>query len=187
MSKETIKSTALHFFAEIGYEATSLAKIAAEVGIKKPSIYAHFSSKEALFLEVYQDVLELELQKIKQLQKQGKKGEALLEALFYYLTDINTDKLGKQFSQRAIFYPPEAISESVKNITQTFENLTVEIMEQAVPAYFTKAQTLRWMHVFYMMLDGLLMEGNLYESEEITKRRESAWLFLKQALTQKEA
>lgn len=38
-------------FWERGYEAVSLADVAAELGLTKPSIYAAFGSKEALFRE----------------------------------------------------------------------------------------------------------------------------------------
>ncbi|MBC8830133.1 helix-turn-helix transcriptional regulator, partial [Escherichia coli] len=55
MTKKLIKEVALTLFAEKGYDGTALSEIAKAVGIKTPSLYAHFASKEALFLEVYQD------------------------------------------------------------------------------------------------------------------------------------
>ncbi|MBD2807322.1 helix-turn-helix transcriptional regulator, partial [Xenorhabdus sp. ZM] len=45
MTANRIKAVALSHFARYGYEGTSLANIAQEVGIKKPSIYAHFKGK----------------------------------------------------------------------------------------------------------------------------------------------
>lgn len=41
----------MEMFWERGYEAVSLADVAAELGLTKPSIYAAFESKEALFRE----------------------------------------------------------------------------------------------------------------------------------------
>ena len=47
---------ALKLFSEKGYEATTLADIASEIGIKKPSIYAHYASKMNLFLVIVEGV-----------------------------------------------------------------------------------------------------------------------------------
>lgn len=50
---ERILETAYRMFALRGYEETSLQKIAAEVGISKPAVFHHFSSKEELFEVLY--------------------------------------------------------------------------------------------------------------------------------------
>ncbi|MGE5391409.1 MAG: TetR/AcrR family transcriptional regulator [Deltaproteobacteria bacterium] len=57
MTRAKIKETALHLFAEKGYEGTALSEIAGTVGIKTPSIYGHFPSKEQLLLEIWGDLL----------------------------------------------------------------------------------------------------------------------------------
>jgi len=52
-TKEKIKKTALSLFAQRGYHGTTMSDIAKLVGIKTPSIYAHFNGKEELFYSVY--------------------------------------------------------------------------------------------------------------------------------------
>lgn len=57
MTSQRLQEIALKYFAEKGYDGTSLADIAGEIGIKKPSIYAHYPSKMDLFLAVVEAAL----------------------------------------------------------------------------------------------------------------------------------
>lgn len=49
-TRKEILNQALNIYAEYGYAKMTLALIAQNVGIKKPSIYAHFSNKDEIFL-----------------------------------------------------------------------------------------------------------------------------------------
>lgn len=48
-TREKILETALSLFAERGFEAVSVQDIAGSVGIKAPSLYKHFQSKQDIF------------------------------------------------------------------------------------------------------------------------------------------
>lgn len=48
-TKECILNEALTLFSEKGYEAVSVAQIAEAVGIKAPSLYKHYKSKQDIF------------------------------------------------------------------------------------------------------------------------------------------
>ena len=48
-TKQRIIDKALELFSERGYDAVSVGEIAAAVGIKAPSLYNHFPSKQAIF------------------------------------------------------------------------------------------------------------------------------------------
>lgn len=57
-TRERIKEAAFSLFAEKGYEATSIADIAAGVGVTKPALYVYFKGKEDLFLSIHEDIEE---------------------------------------------------------------------------------------------------------------------------------
>ncbi|WP_406031935.1 TetR/AcrR family transcriptional regulator [Nocardioides sp. NBC_00163] len=52
LSRARIIDTAFEHFGAYGYRGTSLAKIAAEVGISQPGLLHHFPNKSALFMSV---------------------------------------------------------------------------------------------------------------------------------------
>lgn len=58
---ERIAQLAVEQFAEHGYDAASLNDIAVRAGIKKASLYAHFASKDALYVVALELALQAEL------------------------------------------------------------------------------------------------------------------------------
>ena len=56
-TRQAIVSTASRLFTEHGYAATSLAGIAAEAGVARPTVFAAFGSKGALLKQVLDEAL----------------------------------------------------------------------------------------------------------------------------------
>lgn len=52
-TKEKIFNVSLDLFSKKGYDSVSLREIAEEVGIKKSSIYNHYSSKESILMDIF--------------------------------------------------------------------------------------------------------------------------------------
>ncbi|MDO1604709.1 TetR/AcrR family transcriptional regulator [Lactobacillus sp. YT155] len=51
-TRDKVIEAMYHLVAEVGYDKSSINKIAQIVGIQKPSVYYYFESKESIFLEV---------------------------------------------------------------------------------------------------------------------------------------
>lgn len=54
-TKKRILEKALELFAEKGYDSVSVGEIAKAVGIKAPSLYSHYPSKQAIFDAIVED------------------------------------------------------------------------------------------------------------------------------------
>ncbi|MBC2328998.1 TetR/AcrR family transcriptional regulator [Listeria swaminathanii] len=176
MTKKRVKEAALTLFAEKGYDGTALSEIAKAVGIKTPSLYAHFPSKEALFLEIYQDSIQMELTELgRAAEREDLIGKEKLQAIFFVATDFSSNPDEKKFFQRAVFYPPKSLFQELKEETKTYEQLTNGILRETLGEMVSEEVQLRWMHVFYALLDGLSVEHGIYDGTEFELRRKSAW------------
>lgn len=88
-TKEKIFDVSLDLFSKKGYDSVSLREIAEEVGIKKSSIYSHYSSKESILTDIFEYLTNLfendELLKSKDLML-SENNEILLEnpEMFYH-------------------------------------------------------------------------------------------------------
>ena len=75
-TKEKILLSALDLFADQGYEAVTVARIAEAVGIKAPSLYKHYESKQAIFDAILQKMDTQYLQQAAALSMQGRDADA---------------------------------------------------------------------------------------------------------------
>lgn len=113
-TKQKILWEALSLFAENGYEAVSVAQIAHAVGIKAPSLYKHFSSKQGIFDAILVEMAKRYEKQAASMQMDGSQPEkdtALFSAIteekliemgkglfLYFLHDEYTDKFRKMLT-----------------------------------------------------------------------------------------
>lgn len=118
--KEEILLVTLELAAENGLSNVSMAQIAEKIGIKKPSLYNHFKSKEEIIVAMYQyfrneskEALSLTDIDYGALVKGKSMEEALNQAVLNYVNMISS---GKMFLFYKVIYTERAINSNAAKI-----------------------------------------------------------------------
>ena len=122
MSKDRIIASALARFANQGYYHTSLTEIAEDVGIRKPSIYAHFSSKEKIFLSLLQEAFIREQAALDIFSSQNPSKHMLHE--YFFSIPFRYEENGYlRFWIRALYMPPYDLEKEIKEYDRQYSKL----------------------------------------------------------------
>ena len=183
MTEQTIRNIALCHFARNGFEGASLAEIAAEVGIKKPSIYNHFKSKDDLFMAVYEDVAARELQFVERCLLPDRLSELenqLYGFLIGYKERYEKEEDTKFFLRMSFFPPPHLLQESLK-LSQYY----IDRMTELANGLFRAAHQRGLIHpdvsvehatgAYVAVLDSLFVEMLYGDNDHLLRRMDAAW------------
>lgn len=99
-TKKSIMDAAITLFAQEGYEAVSVAKIAAAVNIKAPSLYKHYEGKQCIFEAI---VKEMDTRYEKQVQPMNFDGKDAQKDQDVFL-HINEQQLIDMAKQLFLFF-----------------------------------------------------------------------------------
>jgi AcrR family transcriptional regulator len=106
LTASRLQDAALARFARQGFDATSMAEIAGDVGIKKPSNYAHFRNKDALYLSLIPLMVTAELDYAKSVLPGGVEIRHQLHGYLQSILLRFEDSFRVQFWMRALYTPP---------------------------------------------------------------------------------
>lgn len=81
LKREAVLTTAVRFFNEKGFNATSLDDVAETLNVTKPTIYYYFKSKDEILFDCIQQGLVLLRQAAERVEAQGGSGCERLESL----------------------------------------------------------------------------------------------------------
>ncbi len=176
MKKNEILDKSLELFANQGYFGTSMDDIAQAVGIKKASLYSHYSGKESIFTAVFNNILEDYSMFINDLTVCDEKINYLekLKNIFsgYVKNCKNNDKM--VFWDRYYYYPPAYLKDYI--LTKTYEiemlfiNKITSIIEQGIKKGELKNKSANDMALsFYYMMIGISMGVKFYDEKDIDK------------------
>lgn len=96
-TKEKILITALHLFAENGYEAVSVSMIAGKLGITKGALYRHFKNKRDIFLSIVERMKNADRERAEKYSMPDGTMEETAEAYRQTSLDIIADYTKAQF------------------------------------------------------------------------------------------
>lgn len=183
MTLNRIKEVALNRFTENGYDGTSMAQIAEDVGIKKQSIYTHFKGKDELFLQVCSDVFANELRFINNFIESNKTRsieDFLFDFLLHYKKRYEKNEYTK-FWLRISFFPPSHLYKQVIKYVYEYwdklDELLVPIIEKAMMEgeISSSIGARRATAAFLGVLDGIYVEMLYGGPERVIKRLDASW------------
>lgn len=182
-TKQKVKKIALELFAKKGYDAASLKEIAEKAGIKTPSLYAHFSGKEEIFLQVYEDVIKEHVLHVNSLMEKIE-NHTSEEKLYIVLKETCTYYFQKEvmmtFLKRVMLFPPPGLAEGLREKFLESEELLSSILKQIYEnareeALMAGTNFESFAASFLCMLDGLFIQMFYYGPEQFEERLNSVW------------
>jgi hypothetical protein len=130
-TSDRIFYTSFKLFLENGYEATNIRDICNEVGVKASTIYFYFKSKQDLFFYIYEEICNDYINYLRGIEElsndisiKEKLYLLLKKKIEYYITDMSKRK----FIQRSHLFPPEEISNIIREKYKFYVNEENKIM-----------------------------------------------------------
>lgn len=181
VSAELIRDVALVHFADKGYEGASLQDIATDVGIKKPSIYAHFKGKDDLFLHVANYVFQQEKRKMITLFA-SRKDHSLEENLVYFfdwIVEENKHNEHAKFLLRVSYFPPTKLYNELMRIVNPFfadmERLLAKYMRKHSSEENEQKKYLKEALAYITIVDGAVIELIFNGEDSYYRRVRAIW------------
>jgi len=183
MTAQKIKDVSLKLFSQHGYDGTSLSEIAKEVGINKSSIYAHFKSKESIFMAVFDDALWDYNKHVEQLiieiQDQGvdeKLYRILCDVAHYY--EQNQDL--KLFLKRSALFPPTFLQEQLLSKSEASDQGLIKVLHSIFEEGIRKKIIMEdhiddLVQSYLCVLDGIFSGVPFHKSDYIQGQVNNIW------------
>lgn len=193
MTKQEILEHSLTLFMKQGYEGASMSDIASATGIKKASLYAHYSGKEEIFSAVFSGVVE-EYRAMMQsllLRREDESALTRLERMFRAFLRYCHENERMYFWDRYFYFPPEFIRARMEQETKETQGEFLVAISQAISEGISRGE-IRPQPVesaalaFYYLMIGLSMSVKLYEREALERDISLAWAGLARGLRSEE-
>lgn len=131
---EKLVDAALHLFGEAGYERATVDRICAEAGYSKGAFYAHFKSKEELFIHILEERLERNRSRVRELCRMEGSARTWLVQLLDTLLNFSAESKGMrslsmEFMANGMRHPE--IGARISAMHQTWRELFAETLRES--------------------------------------------------------
>jgi AcrR family transcriptional regulator len=155
-----IQIAALGLFARNSYEGVSMSSISEAAGVKKPTIYSHFTGKSGLYLSLIGPCIRLESARLKEaLEGAGGVMERLRAYFDGFCERFCQDPPYLRFLMRALRLPPPELKEMTEKICEEhysiMEDTLAAFMAPLEPTRMTASELAR---AYLGLLDGVQLE-----------------------------
>lgn len=190
-SADNICAVAVGHFSEHGYDASSLSDIATLAGMRKASLYSHFSGKDALFLDVFADAIAQEqafmdgcfADEAEQFASGGRQAGSLY---CDRMAARYADSAHLRFLLRTAYLPPAALR---VQIGAGFEALLVQLLQHYVASLERLAPALAperielYAQAYLGIVDSLHVELIYAGGAALQQRHAALWQILSDSLS----
>lgn len=165
-TQSRLKETAFSLFAAHGYESTSMSQIANAVGIKKPTLYSYYESKEELFLSIFTEAAEEYRQYIEKILKEALQMESIKDQLYHvfrgYINYFAQNPELSAFWNRILIFPPASLKEKlftqISNLETSLYGQVAELIQAGMDrGDLRHSVALDTLFSFYCLREGLLL------------------------------
>lgn len=185
------QAAAIHF-AKDGYHGTSLNDIATTVGIRKPSLYAHFKSKDELFILVLNDALAEETEFVRQCFSEPLLDEQVGFRYFLYMKQHYAKSVALQFLLQTAYLPPSHLRHRVNRGYRDYlqhlqQQFTHQLSQQTAYAHLLETDKEYFSQAYLGIIDSLHVEliytDDVMDLEGVFEKRQQAmWRLLQESL-----
>ncbi|MEJ8553519.1 TetR/AcrR family transcriptional regulator [Tepidibacter sp. Z1-5] len=164
MTAKKIKQSALELISQRGYSDTTLSLIAERVGIKKPSIYSHFESKEDIFFCILEDEtknLKKYIESILDDIKESELDESLYLIIYKFANYFNKNKILAKFWNIVMYFPPYSLEKEFKsefNLVKDkiYQHIYINFKEKHKNEKFDEEEMKNIIYSYELILRGIL-------------------------------
>jgi AcrR family transcriptional regulator len=136
-TRQLLLESAVETFAQLGFHGASVDKIAENAGFSKGAFYAHFHSKEELFLAILEQQMQLHVNNVRQVIDQQQSLSHFIETMNeYFLSVRQKNRTWSMLTMEFLLYAMR--EESVRHKWSNMITQSVEQISKAIEKLMSK-------------------------------------------------